>query len=46
VAEQDSFSSESYSTATLRLTDRWYLSAGMSGEGDSRVMGIWRLRFY
>jgi hypothetical protein len=46
VAEADPFSSESYSTATLQLTDRWYLSAGMGGEGDSRVMGIWRFRFY
>jgi hypothetical protein len=46
VAEADPYSGESYSTATLRLTDRWYLSAGMGGEGDSRVMGIWRLRFY
>jgi hypothetical protein len=46
VAEADPYSSESYSTATLRLTDRWYLSAGMGGEGDSRLLGIWRLRFY
>ena len=27
------------------ITDRWYLSAGMGGEGDSRVLGIWRLSF-
>ena len=46
VSEADPYSSESYSTATLQLTDRWYLSAGMGGEGDSRVLGIWRLRFY
>ena len=46
VAEADPYSSGSYSTATLELTDRWYLSAGMSGDGDSRVLGIWRLRFY
>jgi hypothetical protein len=46
VAEADPYSSESYSTATLRLTDLWYLSAGMGGEGDSRLLGIWRLRFY
>lgn len=46
VAEADPYSGDLYSTATLSLTDRWYLSAGMSGEGDSRVLAIWRLRFY
>ena len=46
VAEADPYSSASYSTATLQISDRWYLSAGMGDEGDSRVLGIWRLRFY
>ena len=45
VAEQDPYSSDSFSTATLEITDRWYLSAGMNAEGDSRVFGIWRLTF-
>ena len=36
----------SFSTATLELTDRWYLTAGMGEEGNSRVLAIWRLRFY
>ena len=45
VAEQDPYSSDSFSTATLEITDRWYLSAGMDSEGDSRVFGIWRLTF-
>lgn len=45
VAEQDPYSSDSFSTATLEITDRWYLSAGMDAEGDSRVFGIWRLTF-
>ena len=45
LAEADPYSSDSFSTATLSLTDRWYLSAGMGAEGDSRVMGIWRLTF-
>lgn len=45
VAEADPYSSESFSTATLSLTDRWFLSAGMGAEGDSRVMGIWRFSF-
>ncbi len=46
LAEEDPYSSESYSTATLKITDRWFLSAGMGSEGDSRVLAIWRLRFY
>ncbi len=45
VAEADPYTSESFSTATLMLSDRWYLSAGMGAEGDSRVLGIWRLSF-
>lgn len=45
LAEKDPYTSEQFSTATLMITDRWYLSAGMGAEGDSRVMGIWRLSF-
>jgi autotransporter translocation and assembly factor TamB len=45
LAEADPYSSESFSTATLAVTDRWFLSAGMGAEGDSRVMAIWRLSF-
>jgi hypothetical protein len=46
LAEADPYTSESFSTATLMITDRWYLSAGMGAEGDSRVLGIWRLSFH
>jgi autotransporter translocation and assembly factor TamB len=46
LAESDPYSSESYSTATLEITDRWFLSAGMGGQGDSRILAIWRLRFH
>lgn len=45
LAEADPYSSTSFSTATIKLADRWYLSAGMDGEGNSRVLAIWRLRF-
>ena len=45
LAEADPYSSESFSTATLAITDRWFLSAGMGAEGDSRVLAIWRLTF-
>lgn len=43
--EADPYTSEKYSTATLQVTDRWYLSAGMGAEGNTRVLGIWRLSF-
>lgn len=46
LAESDPYSSDSFSTATLAITDRWYLSAGMGQEGDSRVLVIWRLTFH
>lgn len=45
LAEADPYSSESFSTATLSITDRWLLSTGMSSTGDSRVLAIWRLSF-
>ncbi|MEO5714983.1 MAG: translocation/assembly module TamB domain-containing protein [Luteolibacter sp.] len=45
IAEADPYSSDSFSTATLALTDRWFLSAGVGAEGDSRAMVIWRLSF-
>jgi hypothetical protein len=46
IAEADPYTSESFSTATLAVTDRWFVSAGMGGEGDSRVLAIWRLSFH
>ncbi|MFU8892583.1 MAG: translocation/assembly module TamB domain-containing protein [Luteolibacter sp.] len=45
LAEPDPYSSDTFSTATLKLHDRWYLSAGMGGEGNTRMFAIWRLRF-
>jgi hypothetical protein len=45
LTEADPYSSDSFSTATLSITDRWFLSAGMSATGDSRVLAIWRLSF-
>jgi len=45
LAESDPYSSDSFSTATLKLHDRWYLSAGMGDEGNTRMFAIWRLRF-
>ena len=45
LAEADPYSSESFSTATLSVTDRWFLSAGMGATGDTRLLAIWRLTF-
>jgi TamB, inner membrane protein subunit of TAM complex len=43
--EADPYSTESYSTATVSLTDRWLLSAGVGATGDTRALVIWRLSF-
>ncbi len=45
VAESDPYSTESFTTATVMLTDRWYLSAGVGAEGDTRALLVWRLSF-
>lgn len=45
LSEKDPYSSDSYSTATVSLTERWFVSAGMGQDGGSRVLGIWRLSF-
>ncbi len=45
LAEADPYTSESYSTATLSITDRWFLTAGVGATGDSRGLLIWRLSF-
>jgi TamB, inner membrane protein subunit of TAM complex len=46
VAETDPYSNEKFSTATISLTDRWYLSTGMGSAGDSRILAIWKLTFH
>ncbi|MBK1881331.1 translocation/assembly module TamB domain-containing protein [Luteolibacter pohnpeiensis] len=45
LAESDPYDSDSFSTATIKLTDRYYISAGMGEQGDTRLIGIWRLNF-
>ncbi len=45
LSESDPYASDSYTSATLKLNDKWFVSAGLGAEGDQRVMGIWRLRF-
>lgn len=45
LAESDPYSSDSFSTATIQLSDQWFVSAGMGAEGDTRVLGVWRISF-
>lgn len=45
LSDADPYSSESFSTATIELSDRWFISAGIGGSGDSRTLLIWRMRF-
>ncbi|GAA5116265.1 translocation/assembly module TamB domain-containing protein [Luteolibacter yonseiensis] len=46
VAESDPYSNDKFSTATISLTDKWFLSTGMGETGDSRILAIWRLTFH
>jgi hypothetical protein len=45
LADTDPYGSDSYSSATLKLSDKWNITAGLGSEGDERIMAIWRLRF-
>jgi hypothetical protein len=44
LAESDPYDSDKFTTATIALTNRWFISAGMGAEG-TRLLGIWRLSF-
>ncbi len=45
LSEQDPYDNDTFSTATIKLTERWYVSAGMGSEGNSRLLGLWRFSF-
>lgn len=45
LADSDPYSSDTFSSATVALSDRWFVSAGIGGQGDSRTLLIWRLKF-
>ncbi len=45
LSESDPYDSGTYNSATLKLSEKWYVSAGLGAEGDQRVLAIWRLRF-
>jgi len=45
LSDTDPYSSETYSTATVSLTDKWFVSTGFGATGETRVLAIWRLSF-
>ncbi len=45
LAEKDPYASDSFSSATLKLSDKLYITAGIGVEGRQRMMAIWRIRF-
>ncbi|MGJ8643224.1 MAG: translocation/assembly module TamB domain-containing protein [Luteolibacter sp.] len=45
LSETDPYDSESYNSARVKLSNKWFLSAGLGEEGQQRVMAIYRLRF-
>lgn len=45
IADPDPYSSATFNTATLKLSNRWSVSAGVNEEGDQRMMATWRLSF-
>ncbi|MDP4994998.1 MAG: translocation/assembly module TamB [Akkermansiaceae bacterium] len=45
LSENDPYDSESFNSARVKLSDKWYISAGLGEQGEQRVMAIYRLRF-
>ncbi len=45
IADPDPYSSTTYNTATVKLSRRWSVSAGVNEDGDQRMMVTWRFRF-
>ena len=45
IAESDPYDSDSYNSATVELSEKLYVSAGLGEEGDQRFLAIWRVRF-
>lgn len=45
LSDGDPYDTESYNSARLKLSSKWYISAGIGSTGEQRVMAIYRLRF-
>ncbi|MGJ8632439.1 MAG: translocation/assembly module TamB domain-containing protein [Luteolibacter sp.] len=45
IADSNPYDSDSYTSANVKLSDKWSVSAGIGEQGDQRVLATWRLRF-
>ena len=45
VGENDPFSGRKFNSATLQIEDRWYLSAAVDAQGNTRGLVIFSMRF-
>jgi hypothetical protein len=45
LSDEDPYDSDVYNSATLKLSRKWSISAGLGAEGEQRVMAIYRMRF-
>jgi len=45
ISEGDPYDSDTYNSARLELSDKWFISAGIGETGEQRVMAIYRLGF-
>lgn len=45
LSETDPYDSETFNSARVKVSSKWYISAGLGEQGEQRVMAIYRLRF-
>lgn len=45
LADKNPYTSETFSSATIAVTDKWFLAASMGEYNNTRLMGLWRLTF-
>jgi autotransporter translocation and assembly factor TamB len=45
IGEENPYSGEKYNAATINIGDHWLISAGVSDEGNSRIMLMYLIRF-
>ncbi|MFK7849408.1 MAG: translocation/assembly module TamB domain-containing protein [Akkermansiaceae bacterium] len=45
LSESDPYDSATYNSATLKLTDKWFVSAGVDSDGNQRTVVTYKLRF-
>lgn len=45
LSESDPYDSDSFNSARVKLSNKWFVSAGLGEEGEQRAMAIYRLGF-